>query len=266
MASHLPGDRDTRRGGAGVDLGPGSGSGTWRRRRLADLQPRPGRHALLAPRPDRHEQRRRAAGGLVLSLPSGGRLHRGAEPGRALPAGDADRRRRRDVPRVGQPRGGPAARDRRGDLAARAGRGAGLVPGRRLRTGHRRPRGPHLLHEPVEGHRARGGDGRARPGVRRRRRGGGANSLHRGAGGLRRYLDPGLERVRAGTAAHRAPPEPAARRGRADPGLAAGPRRDDRRPALGIPDPCPPRATSAARPGATRAGATASGTTCGPLR
>ena len=224
------------RGRDGVGAGRGPGSGAERRRRLAHLQPRPRRHPLLAPRPDRRVERRRARGGLVVPVPPRGRVHRGAEPGRALPAGDADRGRRRDVPRVGEPGGGPAPRDRRGDLASRAGRGAGVVPRRRLRAGHRRPRGPHLLHEPVEGRGPERGERRAGPRVRRRGRGGGAHPVHRGAGGLRRHPDTGLERLRPRAAAHRAPPEPAPGRGRAGPGLAAGPRRV-RHAALGVPDP-----------------------------
>ena len=231
-----PGGRGGGRARDGRDAGRGAGAGAEPRRRLADLQPGPRGHPLLAPRPDRRVERRLARGGVVVPLPPRGRVHRGAEPGRALPAGDPDRGRRRDVPRVGEPGGGPAPRDRRGDLAARAGRGAGVVPRRRLRAGHRRPRGPHLLHEPVEGGRPEGGDRRGGPRVRRRWRGGAAHPLHRGARGLRRHPDPGLERLRAGTAAHRAPPEPAPGRGRADPGLAAGPRRE-RHAALGVPDP-----------------------------
>ena len=108
--------RHRRRLGACI----GAGIRAERSRGLADLQPRPRRHPLLATRSDRHVERRLDRGGLVVPLPSRGRLHRGAEPGRALPAGDADRRRRRDVPGFRQPRGGPAARDRRGNLAARA--------------------------------------------------------------------------------------------------------------------------------------------------
>ena len=96
------------------------------------------------------------------------------------------------VPGFRKPRGGPAARDRRGDLAPRAERRVGVLPRRRLRTGHRRPRGPHLLHQPAESHRPEGGDRRARSRVRRRGRGGSAHPLHRRAGGLRRHPDPGL--------------------------------------------------------------------------
>ena len=225
--------------GDGADGGPGAGpvARTEPGRGLADLQPRPGGDALLAPRPDQHRQRRRTGGSLVVPLPSRGRLHRGPEPGGALPAGDADRGGRRHVPGRRQPRGRPAARNRRGDLAARAERGAGVVPRRRLRAGHRCTRGPHLFHQPVEGHRPEGGDRRARRRVRRRRRGGAAHPLHGRAGCLRRHPDPRIERLRSGTAAHRASPEPAAGWRGADSCLAAGYRRGDRRPALGIPDP-----------------------------
>ena len=71
-----------------------------------------------------------------------------------------------DVSAGGESGRGPEARDRRGDLAASADRGAGVISRGFILARKRDARAPHLFHHAVEGRCAECRHGRTRPYVR----------------------------------------------------------------------------------------------------
>ena len=202
-----------------------------------DLQPRPGRHALLAPHADHPRQRRRAARGLVVPLSS--RRPPGHRPGpdRRLPAGHPHRRRRRDVP-WRRATAVVALRPETGEELWRHQLSEGLVSYR------------GVTYWPGSGeHGARifftslwkvialdAATGARDPQFGNGRRSRAARALRRRAGGLARHPGARLQRLRSRGDTPRAAPRPAPRRGRAALRLPARARREDGPAALGVPD------------------------------
>ena len=193
---------------------------TQSRRRLADLQSRSRRHALLAAHADQHAERLDARPGVVVSAAArAGPIRSGdrqtGQLVRTVSAGDADRGERRDVPAVGPSRRRPRARDREGDLALRAARRARLVPRRRVLARRRRPARAHLLHQPAKADRPARRHRRTRHLVRHRRSHRSGDPVRRRAGDLPEHRADGIELLRARRAAHRpAPHDQQGRKGR----------------------------------------------------